>query len=381
MNKIKLLMLGPGIGHNILPWLEFMNELKDYDITFLCSSFHFKENEFKNIKIVQQSLKIKHIFNIRNIFKDDKFDIFFIQGGNSSLNTLLFVLLIYSKISILNIWGESILDRSIHGSIRDRFSYYFLFKKINYILFSWYGTLQKFEKIYPKLQNKTWLLFLGLSKTWFSKEVDPPSSFVQNLLSSLPAEKRICIWPKSLIYGNRFDLVIRALKKLSENNPELVKKFLLLIWGGNNEDPPYRAEIESFIKENNLENIIEIIDHPFLEFSDMVHVMNRSDFYINFGNTDQLTNTILEAMLFEKPLAISDIQPYRLLNEKLNLNMKLIPNDVENISNAFKELITGTFENDADIFKKRKQFVYDYFQIEKEMQELFLIRIPKLIKK
>jgi len=374
-------MIGPGLGHNILPWLEYLNTLENYDITFLCSSFHFNERDFQNINIYQHSLKLQHIYKIRKLFNNKVFDILFIQGGNSSLNSLLLVLFVHFRISILNIWGESILDRSHSGSLRDRLSYFLLFRKIDYILFGWYGTLQKFEQLYPALKDKTWLLYLGLSKIWFSEKIDPPSLFVRNFFASIPPGKVVCIWPKSIISGNRFDLVIEALHKVSHHHSALLNNFCLFIWPGNNEEGPYRKEIENYIQLNKLTDIIKIIDHPFLEFSDMVHVMNRSDFAINFGDTDQLSNSVLEPMLLQKPLAISDIPPYRLLNEKHDLNLKLVRNDSSAIAKAFIDLLTGSHADDHDILQKRKQIICTYFQFEKDMQELFLNRLPPLIHK
>jgi len=378
---MKMLMVGPGIGHNILPWLEYLNVNNNYDVSFLCSSFHLNGSDFKNIKIIQHSLKLKQIWKIRKLYKLQSFDILFIQGGNSSLNTLMLLLLISYKISILNIWGESILDRSHSGSLRDRIAYYFLFRKVDRILFSWYGTFDKFKRYFPALKEKTWILYLGLSKIWFSEKIDPPSEFVNSIISSIPQGKTVCIWAKSIIYGNRFDLVIQALKQIFDDSPELLSNFCLYIWPGNNEEKSYRKEIENYLSLNKLSNFVKIIDHPFLEFSDMVHVMKRSDFCINFGDTDQLSNSVLEPMLLEKPLAISDIPPYNLLNEKYDLNLKLIVNDAKAIAYGFKNLLSGSFDNNKQILKKRKEIVYKYFQFDKDIEELFSVRLPNIVNK
>ena len=140
-------MSGPGYGHNIHPWLEyFQNRSKAHKLFFLCNSFKFERGHFSELEIIETGGSRKQLILQLLGLRDQLFDILYIHGASNPSHTWLLLHLTKYKISILNLWGNSILDQVQEGKFDIRLLYRLVFGRASYIFLNWYGMKTRFEE-------------------------------------------------------------------------------------------------------------------------------------------------------------------------------------------------------------------------------------------
>jgi len=368
-----MLLIGPGRGHNILPIIEELNHQELFKVDFFCHNLEFSQVFYSNINFIPYSSNF--IFELKKhlklLFFGKKYDILFIQGGmHHILLTLIYILLIKSKKKIFCCWSNQIIDIATTKS-RAQIIAKLIFKKSDFVFLNWHSIKERFENNFPQWRHKAVLSLGGLHDSFFLPVTNiTESNFVKKFLEEIPDQNIISFWPRSIIRANRHDLVIEAIAILKKMFPEILENFTLYLWGGNVEDKHYRLIIEKAILDNDLIKNIKIVDHPFVSFTDIRIIEKRSDFFIQISEHDILSTFIIEVMLQEKDVILSNIRPYQCLNEFYNFNILLVDNDPKIISEEIKNKILNINNQNKELLATRKKICEENFKFSKNYPKL-----------
>ena len=112
--------------------------------------------------------------------------------------------------------------------------------------------------------------------------------------------------------------------------------------------------------------------HPFLPDSDIGHIISASDVLVNLVKHDQLSTSIIEALYLDKELICSDVEPYRILNDKFNLRLNLLKSDPLTVSNEIIRIIKlDKNKPDKGLLAHRKNIVKEHFDIDNNFTKVF----------
>lgn len=367
-------MLGPGYGHNIQPWLEFFQaRSREYELSFLCSEFEFDRKRFSNIDIFERKSRWRQFFAYLRFVRKEKFDVLYIHGAYDWSGPLKRLLLARHKKSVINFWGEHVIRKAKETpSFRDRIGYKILFSMTDYFFCNWYGTYDLFTQYFPKLKHKTKITPWGLHKDWFIDNRPPLSEFVEDFLAGIADDEIFVFWPKSIVKPVRYNLLIKAIAMLKTGEMrEKVEKLKVVIWLGNYVDKDLLQQYIGMLKELNVEGNIRFVEHPYVPFSDIYCMWQRSNFAINLVDNDQLSTAVLEPMLMGKDILLSDIAAYRYLNDKYDLRLNLVRNTPKDVAQGLARLIVaGSCQEDQALLDYRCQVVREEFQFDRNAEKI-----------
>jgi len=362
-----ILMTGPGYGHNIEPWLEyFQDRSADYQLWFVCNSFGLDRNRFPALRILEYGTSRRRILELLISLRRHRFDVLYLHGAHTPVYPLLFLHLVRYRKAVVNVWGNRIIDGATDGRALTRPLYRRVFAAVDFVFFTWLGTKGRFEAAFPGFREKAILTPWGMHRDWFRDDRPPPGDFTERFLASIAPEAFFCFWPKSVIRLTRLDLVVAALGRLRASGLEM-NNFQLVVWMGNVEDTAYRAELETQIRALQLEKQVQFVHHPPVPFSDMYYLWQRANLGLNIVEQDQLSTTVLEPMLLEKNLLLSDIEPYRILNEQHRLGLDLVKNSVEGVAEALGSVLSGRAAPPRALLEHRSRVVRDEFCFDRNL--------------
>ncbi len=363
-------MLGPGHGANIETIIDFLNVTNNFKLSLFTDVYKFDKERFPKLNVItyNHSLKlIKRFCMLVNMVRVKKHNILMILGGTNLYETIPAIFLFRYNFLIFNIWGEYI-PQMIGNKDKNIPCYLFraVLNKSNCIICSWYGTVNTICKNYPQIKDKIFVLDWGIGEE-MKKENDIQCNFTKQLIDTLPHDKMILLNQRSISGYNAIELQAQAIKKIVDNHPEIAQRIFFIVWQGNNFDKLIYDRVSKFIKDYSLESIIRIVLHPYLPESDVAHIIKLADVIVNLVYHDQISKSIIETMYFQKQGLLSDIEPYRILNEQYQTQFNLVRLD----SNAIAEEIIRLFylwekgEKDLDLLNKRKMVVDEYFNLNK----------------
>lgn len=390
--KLKMLLVGPGFGHNTEGVLNSFQECELWDVTFLATTIDPAfVNKYTNIRFVPYDCRIytKHPFRtLKNMLKlaiyarfKEKYDVIYNLGLCGIMHAPLYLFAIKKSILAFEIWSNSVLDSAYsHKSFSEKIDA-FILKKTDLVCQYWWGIKEKFVNLFPQYENK-WLMYpLGYSDIYFSDEKHhPESEYVKNFLAKIPDDQIVCFWPRSIIPSTNHGLTIEALGKIKAENPDLLSKFKLYIWAGNLDHTDCRKKIDDGIKKYGLHENIEIIRHPFVPKNDIFAIEERTDFFINIVNADVLSSFIMEMICSKKPFVLSNLRTFQFLNENYGLDIPMVENNVNEIADAIKTILMGNEKTTNKEFENRKQLCRKYFSksLVKNRNEILYEKVVEL---
>jgi len=373
-SKTRILMVGPGYGHNIEPWLDFFQARSDrYELSFVCSEFKFDRERFSNIWIFQLGHFKRQLPSYLRFVRGSSFDILYLHGVYGWKAAVIHALLVKHKKCVINFWGESVIRKAKQAAnFRDRIGYRILFSMTDYFFCNWYGTHDLFVQYFPNLQDKARITPWGLHKNWFINDRPSPHSFVKKFLRNISDDEIFVFWPKSVVKPVRYDLLIRAVAMLKSSElREKLEKLRVIIWLGNAVNKDLLQQYMKMLKKLDVEENIRFVEHPYVPFSDIYYMWQRSDFAINLVDNDQLSTTVLEPMLLRTDILLSDIVAYRYLNEKYDLHLTLVTHTVEDVAQGLARLIVaGSCQEDHALLDYRSQVVREEFQFDRNVERI-----------
>jgi hypothetical protein len=370
--KIKLLITGPGHGHNISYPLDFLNNSSSFETIFLTSNYSFDRNRFQNIRIIDYYHPNKYLSLIKLFTKTiflPKVNILYMQDKMGYYFFLLKWFLRYDKL-IFTVWSEYIIgsfkEKGLIGIIARAH-----LKNADFIICNWHGTYNQLINADKSFASKTKVLPWGFSiSTAMNEFVN--TDFIKKFLDKIDDKRFVLLNMRSFSNYNAIEVLLDALLLIKTTNVEVFDNLLLILWHGNNVDNEKLAYIKRFIRDKNIENNIWCVEHPFVPEADLERLILRSNVIVNLVKHDQLSTSIIEAMFFEKELLCSDIEPYQILNKKYNAQLNLIKIDPSSVANEIIRLKThfdSRTKQDV-VMKHRKSIVENHFSKEKNENEI-----------
>ncbi len=350
----KILFIGPAAGHNIMPFVNYFNRRKIKTL-FLYTGELDNGWDSDHIDFLKYSNDfLKSLFQVRKVFRDNSFSFVWYQGG-TSFRMLLLILLFKRKGQKfnLNIWSERFPLSLSKKNVRN-FIHKILLRKVTVIQCNWFSTFNQLKSTgLSNLYLQPW----GLEYTFINVSNEEPGDFIRSFLKTIPVNKTIFFWPKSILKDAGHDLVIEACRILLQEN---INDYVVYFWVGNTVDENLNKEYLSLIIQHGLGDNIKVITHPFVTFSEMRAVWEKMDYGINIARKDQLTTAVLESLFCRKDIILSNIESYRYLNYLYDLRLNLIENNVNKIAYAMKIAIMND-NRGGEILNYRKKIIQDNF--------------------
>lgn len=373
----KMLLIGPGRGHNIIPYLKAYDSQLQFKVDFLAQGLIFKASEYPNINMINIKSFKNDFFKWCKYIFFKKYDIIYVHGTND-IQIAFFFLISRAKIKIFHAWGNSLIDAALSHQCFKKNIAQIILKFSTYLLWGWHGTKERADKEFPWLKNKSLLLIENCPNFFLSSKQDSiVTPFTRKFLDSIQKERVVSIWPRTIAPCTGQLLVAQSILCIKKQRPELLENYTLYLWGGNVEDSEYRKNIQNLINDNNLEKNIIIVDHPFLSVNELKLVEQRSDFFINIAFEDQLSTFILEMLYLGKPLILSNLRPFQFLNEIYNLEIELTDNNLVSITDILINMIENKTEISQDLIEKRKKFCLDISNQEDKYREFLQLIFSK----
>lgn len=360
----KIVMYGPGTGHNIDRWLAYFNKSEFYTVTFIYyGNGEDFENKYPNIVFK----KIASVFRTIYELKCYKYDVFIAHGAYSIYQTLILSTFIrYDKLMLV-IWGNSILNCFNGQYTSKRLATYKLLMDSDYIVAP-DELLEKTASYYPKTRLKKIEFLWGLTEEYFLEESREVQAFTKEFLSSL-GSKFFIYWPRSILRLSRFDIGIDAIEKLRESNPEIVDNIRMIIWTGNSIDEKYLNELESKIKNTKLDKVISIVVHPFLPDYDIKQIWERADLSMNLIENDGFSTQLGESFSTKTPLIVNELNAYRLVKSRFDIPIEFTPINAVSVSRKIKNIYLSGTDN-IERLKLLKYFSDNNLKFEENLSDL-----------
>lgn len=361
---MKVLMFhGRAGGHNILPFLEYFNDSTEHKLTFVYSNDRTYYPEKDKIEYHKFSFNPKKLFRLSKIIGGE-YDLIWYHGGHSALILFVFSLL-RSKNStfIFNVWNEWLIQKAKRGGIKGKMFQYGI-RHADVIHCNWHGTAQV-------LADTGWhsnikVFYWGLQKENFSEHLIPESEETKDFIAQLPVDKVKFFFPKSISPNSRHDLVIQAASKLVNKG---ITNFTAYLWLGNSNDEELLGEYSLQIKSLGLDENVILKKHGFLSFGDMQLIWKQMDAGLQIAANEQLSTTFLEPQFYEKEIVVTDILPYRIYNDKFDVQIPLIPLKTEAVAESMEAIISGQLTPKEQIIR-RKEVVESNFNFSKNIEDI-----------
>lgn len=347
-------MNGPGYGYNIEKWLCFFNDNYDkYSLTFL-SETEYQFKIFKNIKVIKfRNNLFKFLYSLYAKI-GSKYDIFFLHGAYNILISIYYIYMFRYKVIIFCPWGYRVINKAINGKYR--YGYRMIISKSSLILGNHHMNELIMNK-YPIYKTKIKDFYWGMDNKWFDDDKEKITKYTSNLLDSVNINDIFIFYPRSILRLHRYDLLIEAFNEIKKQKPEIIKNVIIMIWCGVIIDDKYKVELEELIREYKLNKYFVIKIHPYVNITDLKAIWKRCNFSVNIIDNDGFSNQISEAFYMKKPIIMSKIPAYTIIDNLYGLKLDYVENNVESIKNQLIKFIQNYKNYDDKILEKRKYFV------------------------
>lgn len=326
---MKIILLGPGFGHNIQPFLNYFDKNSNLNVDFYYHGANNFETTYKNIKFYSI---LKNLYFL--IFKINKYDVVWLMGGGHLLYIISFFLLFKRRKtqSILHIWGEQLPTRAVKNNFFGKITALAI-RNFDIINCNWYGTADILKN---KFKKKVQVNVLGLSESYFkTPEVIDPE--IYKLLEKIDDKSYNFYYPKSFVSVSRHDLVVEAVSILAK---EKLPNFKVYFIDGNAINKERQQEIIDLIKKYKLEETIILLNRvKYFDTENFNILWSKMDCGLQIAEHDQLSNTIFEPLLQKKEIIISDINPYQYIEEYFGFTLELTPLDKDKIADQMRNKI------------------------------------------
>jgi glycosyltransferase involved in cell wall biosynthesis len=159
------------------------------------------------------------------------------------------------------------------------------------------------------------------------------------------------------IYG--IDILIKAFKKVLDNNP--VKKIKLLIVGGGSREAEYKDLV------NKLGISRSVVFTGKVEYAAAVNYHNMIDIFVNVSRNESFGVSVLEASACEKPVIVADVGGLGevVLNNKTGFIIQ--KENVDETAAAIEKLMDDNLR--SDFGKRGREFVMGKYEFQDNLQQ------------
>lgn len=369
---MRILMFGPAYGHNILPFLQFFQKNREHELTLVSPRDRrnrFGPEQFDRIRFLHLDNSVLRGMDYLRFLRvlRHECDLIWLHGGYNYL-LLAYVALFRARRHTylnINIWGESVPRQAGKKNLKGAL-YRTCLRSADCVQCNWYGTGNLVTTNVPGAPVE--IRFWGLPKECFEEEVEKePSPAVRESTASIPEGVFRFFFPKALLPVNRHDIVIEAARILHERGHN---QFVVIFWGGNELDTTLFEKYTRQAEAGGVTSIIRmIVKHPFLSNSEMAELWRTMDAGLCIGDQDQLSTTFLEPQLYERELIASDIEPYRIFNEKFNAGLRLVKNEPTALAAAMEGILTGKACTPAELKRQRSRTLHKNYNFTANLEQ------------
>ncbi|MES2592723.1 MAG: glycosyltransferase [Bacteroidota bacterium] len=253
---------------------------------------------------------------------------------------------------IISAWGSDVMEFPHKNLLNKKILKYNL-KKSDYI----FATSDAIVKAIAGLSNKT------IKKIPFGIDT---SYFIPTKIAELtfPLECIVIGTVKSLeeIYG--IDLLIKAFKKVNDNNKNQLLK--LLIVGSGSKTQEYNALVKELQIADN------VLFTGKVEYSKVVNYHNMIDIFVNVSRSESFGVSVLEASSCGKPVIVSNTGglPEVVVNGKTGFLVE--SQNIDAIANAIEKLI-GDEKLRSRMGENGRIFVQEHFDFRENVNDTLTI--------
>lgn len=366
------MMMGPGYGHNIEPYLDYFNRHHDsYELVFIYWKRYDFFNKFKNIQAIK--LEKKNIFKILKEIRSKDLSLIWQHGNNILLYRLINIFKKKSAIHFLNIWSDR-LYLEVKNSLIKRFIARIMLKKA-WIHCYWFTTTNNLKSQIKSAFYTT--IDCGLHKDIFIKENEKNivSEHAKVLLSSVVSLRgKKFFYPKSMTDAAGHFLILEAMLKLKTAG---FNDFTVIFRRGNEVNQKIEEAIKQFALIHQLQEHLVIQEYSYLSFCELALLWEQMDCGLQIAYHDQLSTTFLEPMLFKKELIATDIESYRIYKEVFGVEIELCEIESESIFKRMAMVCANTTTND-NALEQRKKIIEEHFNFEHNVGKIIDHYIAKV---
>lgn len=363
-------MFGPAFGHNIKPFLSYYNELEGVKLTLVYSGANSHQSEFSNVKFIRLSLSTLLMLSLEVI--RGKYNVLWLHGGNRlSIPLGIFIKLFKPRVlSVFNLWGEGVLRHSERSKLYYFFAKY-AFSGFSIIQCNWFTLENQFKIKFPKLRTKTMLW--GINENYFKNNV---RESVKSEIDAVVSEDSYnFFFPKTISSHSEHGLLISAFEQLKGLN------WHLYLLEGNGRDEQLFNKLVDYIETNGLNEQITFLKFSsYLQPSEMGYLWRKMDCGLQIVRNDQLSNTLVEPIIYEKDVLASNIPQYRDFNKYFNVNIELVDNREASLSLAFKRKLIEDKPSSV-ILKQRMETVIANYSFEDNVSKIHKFHELSALKK
>ena len=350
---MRILMFGPGTGHNVVRFLDYFKEYNEHALTYYHynSQRHFELSDYQpEINFISPYSLFRLIQEIRN-----NQDLLWIHNW-TPWPILLLIWLFAKKKSIVNfnVWSERIPKMVKSNSLLAKF-YRRFFNYCDTLQCTWFSTLNILK---DQGFKNTVMLRWGMVEGKFTQlDNHTPSDFSADFCNHLDTDKYLFFFPKSVSGGNRHDLIVEASKKLINTG---ITNFKVYFWLGNFNRDEQLENLKVQIDDYGLSDQISINHHEFVSHEDIHYIWSKMDCGLQILDADQLSTSFQEPQLYLKEIIASNIPSYRLYSNEFDVNLDLIENDSQLLYQRMRRLIEGAKTSEEEFLKRQNILLENY---------------------
>lgn len=359
---MKILMTGPGKGHNVQRFLKWFNQRPDeYEFYYhhYNKAEHYPLESFQNLNFIStyEGMKLAQAIH--------KADLIWVHNW-TPWPFLMLILAFKQKRAVLsfNFWSEKLPREILSGNnFKSKFYRYF-FSKCHVLQTSWYSVKDLVDQFgHPNSRLMRW----GFEEEYFEPVKEGKlSKFALDFVKDLPGDVFKFFVPKTIGFPNRHDLMVEAAGELVAKG---IEDFCIYFWKGNRVETKVEEKILEMIHDSKLEKQVKLVNHPFLSNRDMVYIWQHMDAGLQLCDQDQLSSAFTEPQLFKKQVIASEIESYQLYNDFYDVKIPLVSNsDLMQIADAMEEAITQN-EHPEEL-RRRQDIIKTHYRFSNNMEEM-----------
>lgn len=282
---------------------------------------------FKKLDMLLSSSYLNRFRYIKSIAHEiDNYepDIIHVQGSFYTYMILPLKFISIKPKIIYNVWGSdyhTIYDRVL----KNRIILNWLFKRANLIWTNWYSMADDIRYSFPRYNQKVRAIPWGAEKELFLKPSKEDKKFVREFFN-IEYQQFLMIYVRRFSANANQDRLIKAVSRIKS------KRNFKLILHNPNKDPEIDDTLHALISASNLQEKV-IISHKSLTNRQIAALFSLANLTFSLTSREQFSRTVIEAIMSDTHLLLSDIPSYRYLKNIIGFDVPLVsPEDVTSLS-------------------------------------------------
>lgn len=343
---MKICVFGQGTGGNAAIWFDlFNNRLAEYPavekLVYVCRTPCTLSADFPvitpygsgNIPSPIYRLYAPFVsryglrYQVRQLFRKHAFDVLHLQGNYTpSLNLRLM-----DEINcpcVLNLFGSDFLRKYLLNefSPNEHRDFEEVIERVDHVTCNWYTTHREFLSSFPRASEKSSMFTWGVGPQWRV----PGRS-----LQGWPSAEKVFLSTRALHDYNNVDIVVEAFCRAFVDRPS----YKLFVLGGYGDQVDVVDRVTRIISKYGAgDQVIMRLGH-WVAGEELMALYDRADYNFCFGSSDQLSISIVYAMLKGAVNILSPLRNYFDLREAGYSALQIVPEiSVESLE---KHLLEG----------------------------------------